>query len=72
MKGWSDVLFSLHSDGVHRGGHPVFPVGLTDGQPAELSSERLVDIISIIFKTQLRTLVFGAIAPVTCGVGRAV
>lgn len=32
---------SLHSDGVHRGGHPVLPVGLTDGQPAKLSSVQL-------------------------------
>lgn len=49
MKGWSgeqdcDFLFSLRSDGVHRGGHPVLPVRLTDGQPAKLSSEQLVPI----------------------------
>lgn len=55
VNGWSDeqdcdFLFSLHSDGVHRGGHPVLPVGLTDGQPAKLSTEQLIPrlIFSII------------------------
>lgn len=30
-------LSSRHSVGVHRRGHPVLPVGLADGQPAQLS-----------------------------------
>lgn len=34
------VLVFLLSDGVHRRGHPVVPVGLTDGQPAQLRSEQ--------------------------------
>lgn len=56
MKGWSDEqdcdsAFFLHSDGVHRGGHPVVPVRLTHGQPANLSSDQLLLIFGIVLKS---------------------